>query len=57
MQSLCIIAFGFCITVGLNILVMIHGWGVEPKSYFWIIIIGVIGNGVGVSIMQLANKD
>lgn len=32
-----------CAVVGLSILVMIYGWGLEPKSWWWIIGGGVIG--------------
>lgn len=39
----------------ITVLVMIHGWGLEPKSWWWI-----IGGGVGlkliVGIMEIAVK-
>lgn len=30
--------------VGLSVLVMINGWGLEPKSWWWIIGGGLFGN-------------
>lgn len=27
--------------VGINVLVLIHGWGLTPKSWWWIIGVGV----------------
>jgi hypothetical protein len=27
--------------IGLSVLVMIHGWGLEPKSWWWILGVGV----------------
>ena len=35
--------FGFIISFAIGILVMIHGWGLDPKSWWWI-----IGGGIGI---------
>ncbi len=40
----CILAlFTVMISVGLYILVMIYGWGMVPKNWYWIIGGGVLG--------------
>ena len=36
--------FGLFVAVGISILTMIYGWGLEPKSWLWIIGIGCFGN-------------
>ncbi len=36
--------FGIFVSMGISILVLIHGWGLEPKSWTWIIVLGFIGN-------------
>ena len=43
--------------VGLHILVMINGWGLEPKSWGWIIGIGVVVNMLGHLVVALGNKE
>lgn len=30
--------------VGLSVLVMMYGWGLQPKSWWWIVGGGVFGN-------------
>ncbi len=42
------------VMVGLSVLVMIHGWGLQPQSWWWIIgvgfgfnvIAGIVGNKI-----------
>lgn len=38
-----LIVLGFTITTMLHVLTMAKGWGLEPKSWFWIIGAGVFG--------------
>lgn len=45
-KSLIIACVALVFAVVMQILVMINGWGMEPKSYFWI-----IGIGLGSSFM------
>jgi hypothetical protein len=35
---------GLCLSIVISILVMINGWGLEPKSYWWIIGVSLIGH-------------
>jgi len=51
-----VIAFGFCLMVILYILVMIKGWGLEPKSWFWIIGVGIIGQLLARAIVEIGGK-
>lgn len=37
---------GFGIAIGLGILVMIYGWGLQPVSWGWI-----VGGGVGSALL------
>ena len=37
---LAVIAY-LAIVVGASVLVMIHGWGLEPQSWWWIIGVGI----------------
>lgn len=43
LRKLVVVIFGVAVSITLSILVMIHGWGLEPKSYWWIIGIGFGG--------------
>jgi hypothetical protein len=45
---------GFGILMGTGILVMIHGWGLEPQSWGWIIGGGAAGTFLG-ACFQLAD--
>jgi len=38
---LLIASLGCIIAIALSVLVMIKGWGLEPKSWWWIIGVGV----------------
>jgi len=44
------------INLGINILVMIYGWGLKPKSWTWIIVIYLIGQFIAY-IFILAGKE
>ncbi len=41
MNKILALLFVFITLVVLNVLVMINGWGLEPKSWWWIIGVGV----------------
>jgi hypothetical protein len=43
MEKFLSLLFVICLSVALQILVMIFGWGLHPKSWWWIIGCGVIG--------------
>jgi len=43
LRKFLVTVFGLCLAVALSILVLIHGWGLEPKSWWWIIGVGVFG--------------
>uniref|UniRef100_A0A6M3IS46 Uncharacterized protein n=1 Tax=viral metagenome TaxID=1070528 RepID=A0A6M3IS46_9ZZZZ len=59
LRKLVIVIFGLCIAVGLSILVMIKGWGLEPKSWWWIIGVGIFGQIFAQLIVKLGitSKD
>ena len=56
MKELIILIFGTIIGISLSITVMIYGWGLEPKSWWWI-----IGGGIFlrilVGIMETAGSE
>ena len=43
LRKLIVSMTGVALAIGLSILVMIHGWGLEPQSYWWIIGVGFFG--------------
>lgn len=45
----------FTLMLIMGILVMIYGWGLEPKSWPWIIGGGIFGR-TAVGIMELMNE-
>lgn len=49
--------FGVCLSILVSILVMIKGWGLEPKSWWWIIGVYIVGNIVAHSILLLGRED
>ena len=45
---------GFFFAIGLGVLIMINGWGLEPQSWGWIIGGGIASSFLG-AIFQLAD--
>jgi hypothetical protein len=50
------IVFAIAIAIGNSILVMMYGWGLEPKSYWWIIGMGLLGNIFSAILIELGKK-
>ena len=48
--------FGIGIAMGTSILVMIHGWGLSPKSWWWIIGMYLIGHIFAVFLIYTSKK-
>lgn len=48
MQKAIVIIFGTILVILLGIGVLMYGWGLEPKSWWWI-----IGGGVGLRFLIL----
>ena len=38
---------GIAISIGVSVLVMIHGWGLDPKSWWWIVGVYFFGHLLG----------
>ena len=53
MSKILALFFVFAVLVGMSILTMIYGWGLEPKSWWWIIGVGVFGQ---VFMKVIGNK-
>ena len=45
---------GFSMAIGLLILVMILGWGLEPKRWFWILGVGLGGALLSSTLTEIA---
>ena len=45
---------GLALAITVSILVMINGWGLEPKSYAWIIGASFFGHIIAQSIIEVA---
>ena len=55
-KNFIIIIIPLAITIGINICVAIYGWGLSPKSWFWIIVMPIIG-GIIVQMMVKLNGN
>lgn len=55
MTRLLLSLIGFGIAIGLGVAIMIHGWGLKPVSWGWIIW-GGIGSAVLAAIFQMADN-
>lgn len=49
--------FALCVSVVTTVLVMIKGWGLEPRSWFWIIGVYLIGQIFAQLIIRIASDD
>ena len=54
--TICTQLFGFVIVFFIEIAVMIYGWGLEPKSWGWIIAGGVVVRFL-VELMMVAARE
>lgn len=41
LSRFCTVVLGYIVSIGLGIVIMMEGWGLEPQSWWWI-----IGGGV-----------
>jgi hypothetical protein len=57
MKNIVIGIFGFFIALIVSIWVLMYGWGLEPKSWGWIIGGGVFIKGVIVCIETIAKRE
>jgi len=51
-RKIIVVLAGISLAIAVSILVMINGWGLEPKSWWWII----GGNTIGIIAAQLLVK-
>jgi len=57
LRKLICLVFGLAMSIGLSILVMIKGWGLDPQSYWWIIGVGFCGQIVAQLVIRAAGSD
>ena len=57
LRRLIVTMFGLFMAVIFSILVMIYGWGLEPKSWWWIIGIGFFGQLFALLIIHLGAAE
>ena len=57
MQKILSYMFLTCIVVGLQILVMIFGWGLHPKSWWWVIGVGIFGSTAVRALIDAVMKE
>ena len=57
MNKILAMIFILTLSVGLQILVMIYGWGLQPKSWFWILGIGYFAEGIVRAIASKVVKE
>ena len=53
-RKLIVALTGISLLILFSILVMIHGWGLSPKSYWWIIGVGTFGQLLALTITHLS---
>ena len=51
------VVFGLVLGIGLSIMVMIKGWGLEPKSWAWIIWISFFGQVFAQLLIRAAEPS
>lgn len=56
LRRLLIGLFAIAIAITFNVLVMQHGWGLEPQSWGWIIGVGLSGNMVAQILFEVAKS-
>lgn len=51
------VVFGLVVSVGLGVLVMTKGWGLEPQNWWWIVGVGVFGQVLAAAIVQMGTTQ
>lgn len=54
MQAVAVL-FSFVLLYGTFILTLIYGWGLQPRSWLWILIVFPIAWVIGILILHMAN--
>ena len=49
--------FGITVAVTTSVMVMINGWGLEPRSWWWIIGATLVGHLIAQLIFTVAKND
>ena len=57
LKSFVIAIFGVAVAIAVSILVAIKGWGLEPKSYGWIIGVSFFGHLIAQLLIEIAKSD
>ena len=57
LRKLIVAAVGVALSITISILVMKHGWGIEPKSWGWIIGAGFFGQVFAHLLIEVAEYD
>lgn len=57
MKSFMLAVAGLIIAIGMPILVLINGWGLEPKSWGWIIGASFFGQVLAQLFIEAAKSD
>lgn len=55
LKSVIITFLGFILTTVISICVMMYGWGLRPKSWFWIIGMGIFVQLFAYIIIAVGN--
>ena len=53
-KNLCVALTGLSIAILTSILVLVYGWGLTPKNWFWIIGGALIGNLIAQLLIVLS---
>jgi RsiW-degrading membrane proteinase PrsW (M82 family) len=56
LQRFLLYIFGLTTSVVTTILVMKNGWGLEPKSWWWIIGVYYIGKTIALIIIEVSKQ-
>jgi hypothetical protein len=56
LKKILLTLFGIVISMMVSIGVMMNGWGLEPKSWFWIIGVSIVGQMLAQAVVAVAAK-
>jgi len=56
LRKLVVILLGICLSIVLSVSVLIYGWGLTPKSWFWILGIGFFGQLIAQALIALGKE-
>lgn len=56
-RQIVVIIFALVVSVATSVLVCIKGWGLEPRSWWWILLVYPLGQILSLILIEIGKRD